>query len=163
MPKVLVRRANFEDLHHLTDIAEHSPFQPTDDTGLVSLETHVREGRVLLAHSGGEVAGDLLFRPHLWDEMEPYVEHVDVLPGFKGRGIGRTLMAGLERIAIQNGHAVIYSSTGEDNAASQAFHKALGFGVDCAYPLRSQPSRELMLSKLVIPPITVPQDSEFLL
>lgn len=166
LSEVVIRHPVQEDFRRLLSIAEQSPFQPTNTVGLKSIVSHINDRRVLLATVDGRIAGDILFRPHLWDEMPLYCEHVDVLTEFRGKGIGRILMAGMEKLAIKEGHDVIYSSTGEDNSASIAYHQALGFEIDSIYSVRYPKSNEqipeLMFSKLVDPAIVVPPSTKFL-
>lgn len=147
----VVRTAFETDLSSILSIAETSPFQPTDEAGRKSIEAHLREGRTLLAltDEGPEMApaGYLLWRPHLWDGRPPFIEHIDVSPDFRKQGIGEALVTELERVAREMGFSAIYSSTAEDNAASRAFHAALGFEEDVLYSLRDQGVPEVMLSK----------------
>lgn len=153
-----VRRPNHAEIDVLVNLAEQSPYQSVDEDGKRSLKQHLETGRALIALANGSPAGLLLFRSHIWDNRPPFVEHIDVADDHKRQGIGRALMAGLERIAIQEGYPAIYSSTAEDNPESQRFHNELGFEVDCNYPLRDQKAVELMLSKLVDPPIEIPDN-----
>jgi GNAT superfamily N-acetyltransferase len=158
-----VRIADLSDMDALGNIAEKSPFQEADAEGMASIEDHVRRGRMLVAVAGGMPVGMLMYRPHLWDGRPPFVEHLDVLPEAQGAGLGRALMAGIERVATDLGFSAIYSSTEETNIGSRKFHEGLGFVLDCAYPLREQAPLEYMYSKPVVPPIPIPADVDFLL
>ena len=160
--KIIVRSAEPHDFEAIVAIAELSPYQPTNSEGLESIAKHIETGKALLATADETPAGYLLHWPHLWEGRPPFVRHIDVTPELQGQRIGRALMAGMERVAINLGFSAIYSSTAENNEGSRRFHESLGFSVDCVYPLRDQPVNELMLSKLVIPAISVPDNVDLL-
>jgi ribosomal protein S18 acetylase RimI-like enzyme len=68
---------------------------------------------------------------------EPYGELTDlfVAASFRRRGVARALMAHVERLAREGGAKELVLLTGFDNAGSQAFYRALGYG-DYALAMR---------------------------
>ena len=59
-----------------------------------------------------------------------YVEGVYVVPGRRGKGIGRILIGRLEDHVRATGCSEVASSCPVDNVDSEAFHKAMGFHED---------------------------------
>ena len=58
------------------------------------------------------------------------VENVAVSPAFRGRGLGRKLMAHAERVAISSGFREIRLYTNKLFAANIDLYRRLGYGVD---------------------------------
>lgn len=56
------------------------------------------------------------------------VHDLAVLPGWRGRGIGRRLLAAVEDLARARGHCKITLEVREDNPAAMALYRRLGFG-----------------------------------
>lgn len=84
---------------------------------------------VLVAEAGDGLAGYASYGAfRAGDGYSLTVEHtIQLTEGFRGRGIGRALMAALiDRARAAGFHAMIGAVTAE-NAASVAFHRALGF------------------------------------
>lgn len=54
------------------------------------------------------------------------VYEIEVEPSHRGRGVGRTLMGELERIARERGIAEGWVLTDRDNAPAMAFYEAVG-------------------------------------
>jgi GNAT superfamily N-acetyltransferase len=59
--------------------------------------------------------------------VNPFLAAIRVLDPHRRRGVGRALLAELERRAVARGHAVLYSSCTADEAAPQAWHRRMGF------------------------------------
>ena len=55
-------------------------------------------------------------------------------PHAKGRGIGRALQTALEEILTLQGYRILYALITSENAASLAFHKAVGFAPCAEFP-----------------------------
>jgi ribosomal protein S18 acetylase RimI-like enzyme len=91
----------------------------------------------LLANGDTEIllAGDeacgiavMRFRRSIWTKgLECYVAELYVVPGRRGRGIGRALM--LEAMATARAHGADYMDLGtsEDDVAARALYESLGF------------------------------------
>lgn len=56
-----------------------------------------------------------------------FLEGICVAPGFRGRGIARSLVAEAERWAAAQGCSEFASDAQLDNVSSHAMHRALGF------------------------------------
>jgi ribosomal protein S18 acetylase RimI-like enzyme len=56
------------------------------------------------------------------------VHDLAVVPGWRGRGIGRRLLAAVEDLARERGHCKITLEVREDNPAAMALYRRLGFG-----------------------------------
>ncbi len=56
------------------------------------------------------------------------VHDLAVVPGWRGRGIGRRLLAAVEALARARGHCKITLEVREDNPAAMALYRRLGFG-----------------------------------
>lgn len=87
----------------------------------------VREHRIDLALLDGALAGviETIEQPdHL------LIENVAVAPAFRGRGVGRRLMAHAERLAVEQGHAEIRLYTNARFAENVALYRRLGYRID---------------------------------
>jgi GNAT superfamily N-acetyltransferase len=56
------------------------------------------------------------------------VHDLAVLPGWRGHGIGRRLLAAVEALARERGHCKVTLEVREDNAAARTLYRRLGFG-----------------------------------
>ncbi len=82
-----------------------------------------------LAEVGGEPAGFALwFSNFSTFRGQPglYLEDIFVRPEFRGRGIGKALLASLARLAVERGCGRLEWSVLDWNAPSIAFYRALG-------------------------------------
>lgn len=79
----------------------------------------------LVAVSDGEIVGiaHYLFRPSTWS-AEPfcYLEDLYVDPGARNLGVGRGLIAEVERIARATGSPRLYWTTSPDNRTARALY-----------------------------------------
>ncbi|HET7444450.1 MAG TPA: GNAT family N-acetyltransferase [Solirubrobacterales bacterium] len=83
---------------------------------------------VLLAGAGPDGLALLRFRPALWAEgMEAYLQELYVVPGLRGRGIGRVLLEAAMDLARETGAAGIDLNTGETDTAARALYESAGF------------------------------------
>ena len=84
--------------------------------------------RVLLAGAGPDGLAVLRFRPSLWTEgLECYLAELYVVPGLRGRGLGRALMNAAIELARREGADYMELNTGEDDTAARALYESLGF------------------------------------
>jgi GNAT superfamily N-acetyltransferase len=83
---------------------------------------------VLLAGEGPDGLAVLRFRPAIWSEaLECYLAELYVVPGRRGRGLGRALMVAALEAARVRGADRIELGTGEGDAAARALYESLGF------------------------------------
>ena len=83
---------------------------------------------VLLAGEGPDGLAVLRFRPSIWiDALECYLAELYVVPGKRGRGIGRALMDEVFEAARREGAGHIELNTSEDDVAARALYEKLGF------------------------------------
>ncbi|HEY0933828.1 MAG TPA: GNAT family N-acetyltransferase [Trebonia sp.] len=82
-----------------------------------------------IAEADRELAGFLIgfLSPSLPEAA--YVHFVGVHPGYRGRGLARVLYQRFFDLAAADGRTVVSAVTSPVNAASIAFHRALGFTV----------------------------------
>lgn len=83
---------------------------------------------VLLAGDGPHGLAVLRFRPALWSEaLECYLAELYVVPGQRGRGLGRALMETAIELARRKGTDHMDLGTSEDDVAARALYESLGF------------------------------------
>jgi ribosomal protein S18 acetylase RimI-like enzyme len=82
-----------------------------------------------IAEADGELAGFLIgfLSPSL--PGAAYIHFVGVNPGYRGQGLARVLYERFFAVAAADGRTVVSAVTAPANAASIAFHTALGFAV----------------------------------
>jgi ribosomal protein S18 acetylase RimI-like enzyme len=82
-----------------------------------------------VAEAGGDLAGFLIgfLSPSLPDAA--YIHFVGVHPDYRGGGLARRLYERFFALAAADGRTVVRAVTSPANAASIAFHTALGFTV----------------------------------
>ncbi|HEV2789683.1 MAG TPA: GNAT family N-acetyltransferase [Solirubrobacterales bacterium] len=134
-PEIQVRRAGVEDapaiarlLHDFNlEFEEPSP-------GVEALTATCRrlleadEITVLLAGDGSDGLALLRFRPALWTEgLEAYLQELYVVPGLRGRGIGRALLEAAIELSREKGAAGIDLNTGETDTAARDLYESMGF------------------------------------
>ena len=83
---------------------------------------------VLLAGPGPDGLALLRFRPSLWSEaLECYLAELYVVPGRRGRGLGRALMNAAIEHARRRGADYMDLGTSEDDVAARRLYESLGF------------------------------------
>jgi GNAT superfamily N-acetyltransferase len=83
---------------------------------------------VLLAGKGPDGLAVLRFRPAIWTEaLECYLAELYVVPGRRGRGLGRTLMEATLATARELGADRIEVGTSESDVAARTLYESLGF------------------------------------
>jgi GNAT superfamily N-acetyltransferase len=133
--EIQVRRATVEEapaiarlLHEFNlEFLEPSP-------GVEPLAENVRrlleagEITALLAGEGPDGLALLRFRPALWSSgLEAYLQELYVVPGRRGRGIGRELLQSAIDCARQSGADGIDLNTGETDTVARALYESMGF------------------------------------
>jgi GNAT superfamily N-acetyltransferase len=110
-----------------TEFADPSP-------GTAALARRVRyllgtgETTILLAGDGPAGLVVLRFRPAIWSEaLECYVAELYVVPGQRGKGVGRALMEAAIDTARGAGAVYMDLGTGEHDLAARRLYESLGF------------------------------------
>jgi ribosomal protein S18 acetylase RimI-like enzyme len=110
-----------------TEYDEPSP-GPDDLAKRVRQLIDAGEITVLLAGSEPLGLAVIRFRPALWtDGLESYLEELYVVPGHRGRGLGRSLMEAAIELARARGAVDMHLGTGEEDVAARALYESLGF------------------------------------
>lgn len=83
---------------------------------------------VLLAGEGPDGLAQFRFRRSLWSgALDCYLEELYVVPGRRGRGIGRSLLEATLQTAREGGATHIDLNTGETDTAARALYESTGF------------------------------------
>jgi ribosomal protein S18 acetylase RimI-like enzyme len=83
---------------------------------------------VLLAGDGPDALAELRFRKSVWTaRLDAYLEELYVVPGLRGRGIGRALLREAMEVARAEGAAHMDLGTSEDDEAARALYESEGF------------------------------------
>ena len=83
-------------------------------------------GHVLVACTpSNDVIGYAIYEV-LWGNT-PFLSLVRVIPSEQGRGVGRTIMAALEKRLKDQKYPALISSSEESNASGSAYHEKMGF------------------------------------
>jgi ribosomal protein S18 acetylase RimI-like enzyme len=106
---------------------------------LASMVERAGEGGLLVAETGGQIVGMVLYRP---EPEHLYLGRLAVLPEHRGRGIGHTLIAAVERRARELGFARIHLAVRLQLPEMRASYERLGYQVVAAHahPGYSQPT-----------------------
>ena len=127
--------ASTADLPFLRDVDTH--VSPDNLADLVSM------GRVMVVALDGDAVGCLRWGL-FWDQI-PFMNLLWVLPGWRGQGIGRTLVEAWEKSQLAAGHELVLTST-MSNERSQDFYRRQGY-VDTGALLLPEEPTELILRK----------------
>jgi GNAT superfamily N-acetyltransferase len=92
------------------------------------LQTRFAARGIAVAEHASRAIGALQLE-YLWG-TRPYIALIRVQPEHQRRGAGRALLAFVENALRHDGHDALLSSSQEDEAESQAWHRHMGF-VDC--------------------------------
>lgn len=83
---------------------------------------------VLLAGEGPEGLAQFRFLRSVWSEgLDLYLEELYVVPGERGKGIGRALLEATMAAGREAGATRIDLNTGETDAAARALYESVGF------------------------------------
>ena len=80
---------------------------------------------VVIAEWNGKRVGYMRLE-YLWS-IVPYISLIQVLPEYRRRGVGKTLLRFIETFLRDAGHEVLYSSSQADEPEPQAWHRHVGF------------------------------------
>jgi len=109
-------------------------FADRNDLGFVAQDGYVSRdvvaakidaGEVLIAEKDTIPVGYLRIE-YLWSRV-PYITLIRVLPEHRKEGVGKALLAFLERALESAGHTVLLSSSQADEPEPQAWHRHVGF------------------------------------
>jgi ribosomal protein S18 acetylase RimI-like enzyme len=82
----------------------------------------------LLVGPGPDGLAVLRFRPAIWSTgLECYLAELYVVPGRRGRGLGRALMLAAMELARERGADHMDLGTSEGDVAARALYESLGF------------------------------------
>ncbi len=83
---------------------------------------------VLLSGEGPDGLAVVRFRPSLWTKsLDAYLEELYVVPGRRGRGLGRALLEAALAAAREGGAEHIDLTTSEDDTAALGLYASAGF------------------------------------
>lgn len=80
---------------------------------------------IVIAESNGRRVGYVRLE-YLWS-IVPYIALIQVLPEYRRRGVGKTLLRFIETFLRDTGHKALYSSSQADEPEPQAWHRYMGF------------------------------------
>lgn len=130
-----IRRAMAEDAAEVARLLHdfNSEFEEaTPDVATLAERSRrlLEEGEmtVLLAGDGPDGISLFRFRPALWTEgLECYLQELYVVPGLRGRGIGRALLTATIEMARERGAAGVDLNTGETDTEARGLYESMGF------------------------------------
>jgi len=105
------------------EIERNYPGRPVNDVDRESF--HQQGGVFVLATLGREAAGCGAIRPLTLDTAE--VKRMFVLPGYRGRGIARAILACLEQTAAGRGFSRIRLETGNRQHEAIGLYRSSGY------------------------------------
>jgi GNAT superfamily N-acetyltransferase len=133
---LLIRPATVTDAPLLLKlICELAEYERQPNAVVIKEETLIKDGfesqpkfRALIAEWGGQAIGYALFFGFYssWKGPGIFLEDLFVSGAFRGRGIGRALLAEVARIARQEGSVGIRWEVLDWNASAIKFYKSLG-------------------------------------
>jgi ribosomal protein S18 acetylase RimI-like enzyme len=133
---LVIRPATPADAEAIARLADELNADQGEPTGFFTPDLIRREAfgdhpefRLLVAERGGEVVGYALFHPTFASELGMrglYIYDLAVTAGARGQGIGRALVAGVARLAKEEGRGFLWWSTKAGNEAARAFYARLG-------------------------------------
>jgi ribosomal-protein-alanine N-acetyltransferase len=77
----------------------------------------------LVAESEGRVAGYVM----AWGRERLHLVNIAVAPEFRGKGLGRKLMAAAEEFGRSTGAGLLWLEVRESNRSARSFYQSLGF------------------------------------
>jgi ribosomal protein S18 acetylase RimI-like enzyme len=84
-----------------------------------------RGSRAWVAEAGGEIVGFLIACRE--SREAGHIVTIDVVEGWRRKGVGRALMDAAEAWAVEQGFRVLFLETAEDNLQAQRFYEARGY------------------------------------
>ena len=129
-----VRRASAGDARAVARLLydfqiEFSEPTPSVDVLAERYERLLGDGEmiVLLVGQGPDGFAQLRFRPWVYDGSHSYLEELYVVPGERGRGLGRALLEAAMETAREAGATLMELGTSEDDVAARALYESAGF------------------------------------
>jgi GNAT superfamily N-acetyltransferase len=113
----------------IRELAESSGSKSEVDAAYVTRYLGFPGRTVLLAEAAGERVGLLAFslNPNLYHAADGcLIEDLFVRPAWRGRGVGRALMARVMAEAARQGWAEVSVSTDRDNRAALSLYRGMG-------------------------------------
>lgn len=133
----IIRIANSGDLPFLAEHDRHIPPQ--------ELELVTRLGRILILECSGSPVGWLRWGM-FWDNT-PFMNLLYLLEGWRGQGLGRTLVSHWEHTMREAGYTLLMTST-QANEAAQLFYRHLGYRDIGGFMLPGDPYELLLIKEL---------------
>jgi GNAT superfamily N-acetyltransferase len=134
-PNHLIRRAELADagdvgrlLHDFN--TEYGDYTPGPEAMGKRIRELIESGdvTVLIGGDGPDGLALLRFRPSLWSEsLDCYLEELYVVPGRRGKGLGRALMEAAIDTARAEGAGYMDLGTAETDTAARALYEKMGF------------------------------------
>lgn len=135
MSNIIVRTADAADIDLLAALDRH--------ISRCELKNIIRLGRVLIIQSDGTFAGWLRYGL-FWDNT-PFMNMLYIMEEYRGKGLGRALVAYWEQKMAECGYSKVMTSTASDEYA-QHFYNKLGYKTVGGFTPSGDPF-ELILSK----------------
>jgi ribosomal protein S18 acetylase RimI-like enzyme len=134
-PNLAVRRAEASDADAIGRLLHDFNAEFDEPTpGAAAVADRVRallatsEMIVVLGGEGPDGLAVLRLRPAvLTDGFECYLEDLYVVPGRRGRGLGRAIMEAAMEVARREGAIEMHLGTSENDVAARALYESLGF------------------------------------
>jgi ribosomal protein S18 acetylase RimI-like enzyme len=134
-PRTTIRRAEAGDAHDVARLLHDFNTEFDEDPPEVAvLAERVAdfiekdEAVFLLIGDGPDGIAQMRFLPSLWSgELDAYLEELYVVPGLRGRGIGRALLESTMETARAAGATRMDLNTGETDTAARGLYESTGF------------------------------------
>lgn len=147
----LAQRADVPELARLLGVLfsqehEFTPDLAVQSRGLLMLLDEGERARIAVAEADGQIVGMAILHYSISTALgrkAATLEDVIVKPEFRGRGVGKTLLAYVIEQARTDGAARITLLTDHDNASGQAFYAAGGFTRSRMVPYRHMLAQSL--------------------
>lgn len=130
MPGHRIRVATPQEAHEIAGLVNAAYAKYIERIGqkpapmLADYEALVAQGVVYVLPGDSELRAALVMMP---DDEGMFLENIAVHPDFQGRGLGRELMAFVERLAREQGLAGVHLYTNEAMTENLAFYPRLGY------------------------------------
>ncbi len=113
---ISIRFATSDDL----DFVRQDGFIPTR-----IVERKIEQEEVIVAEWNGRLIGYMRLE-YLWS-LIPYIALISILPEYRRRGVGGTILRFTEEFLRDRGHNALYSSSQANEPEPQSWHRRQGF------------------------------------